>query len=343
MNLINYKKRGFLPESDPLTAFFDSRFKFLDEIGNDLPNLLEKDNFRDLAKTFEFPSELPETLEEKRLYYVRLGFLASGYINQLEKETANVLPKNIAIPLTKVCNELKRPPILSYDGYALYNWKRLDGNGPIALGNIDTFQNFVNMYDEHWFILVHVEIENIASEIFDAIENNDLKKMATAVWKQVDVLKRIPEYMDSTLYYKTFRKYIRFFEDVIYEGVDANPMNYRGETGAQSSILPALVSYLKIPHSESMLTKHLADMRNFMPAEHRQLLESIDVLPSIKETADKNDFNEVLEAIASFREIHYSWAYEYIARWERDVRGTGGTPYSQWLKLLIDETRNWKK
>ena len=64
---------------------------------------------------------------------------------------------------------LKRPPILSYDGYALYNWKRFREDGPIRLGNIDTIQNFVHMYDEHWFILVHVEIESIAADILGAI------------------------------------------------------------------------------------------------------------------------------------------------------------------------------
>ena len=68
------------------------------------------------------------------------------------------------------CRRLDRPPILSYDGYALYNWKRFDADGPIALGNIDTLQNFVHLYDEHWFILVHVEIEAIAAEILAAID-----------------------------------------------------------------------------------------------------------------------------------------------------------------------------
>ena len=29
--------------------------------------------------------------------------------------------------------------------------------------------------------------------------------------------------MDPALYYKTFRPYIRFFENVVYEGVDAAP------------------------------------------------------------------------------------------------------------------------
>lgn len=109
------------------------------------------------------------------------------------------------------------------------------------------------MYDEHWFILVHVEIESIAADILAAIasvkrklaENIDadlsleLWCIEDAVRRQVGVLKRIPEHMDSNLYYKTFRHYIRFFENVTYEGVDQAPIQFRGETGAQSSIMHA--------------------------------------------------------------------------------------------------------
>jgi indoleamine 2,3-dioxygenase len=73
-----------------------------------------------------------------------------------------VLPANLATPLCRACKLLRRPPILSYDGHALYNWKRFRKDQPIALGNIDTIQNFVHVYDEHWFILVHVEIEALA-------------------------------------------------------------------------------------------------------------------------------------------------------------------------------------
>jgi indoleamine 2,3-dioxygenase len=43
--------------------------------------------------------------------------------------------------------------------------------------------------------------------------------------------------------------------------------------------------------------------------------------------------------MATFREIHYGWAQQYINQWVTDPRGTGGTPYMHWLKQLIDETR----
>src|SRR4029453_91069 len=163
------------------------------------------------------------------------------------------------------------------------NWKRFDPTGPIALGNIDTIQNFVHLYDEHWFILVHVEIEALAASLLEAIDraaramasgdsaalNAAVADIARALWAQGETLRRIPEKMDPALYYKTFRPYIRFFEGVVYEGVDTAPLNFRGETGAQSSVIPIAVAFLKIPHLPSLLTNPLADMRQFMPAEHR--------------------------------------------------------------------------
>jgi indoleamine 2,3-dioxygenase len=203
----------------------------------------------------------------------------------------------------------------------LYNWKRLDPRGPIALGNIDTIQNFVPLYDEHWFILVHVDIEAIAADMFAAIDravsahaNRDkeqvsdaLRDIANAVWRQVDVLRRIPEKMDPALYYRTFRPYIRFFENVIYEGVTQSPMSFRGETGAQSSIMPTLVAFMKIKHCQSVLTDHLADMRRFMPPAHRQLIADVEAMPCMRDLADPLAYNDVLEAMATFREVHYGW------------------------------------
>jgi indoleamine 2,3-dioxygenase len=302
-------------------------------LGRDLPSLLHDPGFRAYARELAIPpwpedERREETLPELRLYYVRLGFLASAYVNQVLQPPATLLPRNIAVPLCHACRVLGRPPILSYDGYALYNWKRFNPTGPIGLGNIDTLQNFVHLYDEHWFILVHVEIEAIAAEILSAIRDaaaavaardaqrvaSSLQQVAQAVWRQVAVLRRIPEKMDPALYYRTFRPYIRFFEDVVYEGVAEMPLNFRGETGAQSSIMPTLIAFMKIEHRQSALTDHLADMRRFMPLEHRELIEEVERMPSVRPLADKEAFNDVLEAMATFREVHYGWAQQYINR-----------------------------
>ncbi len=356
-----YGKRGFLPEEDPLGSFpTDSQYKLLDDIGRDLPSLLQDSRFRDYAKTLNIPSWIDgansETLPALRLYYLRLGFLASAFINQVGEETCRLLPANIAVPLAQCCKLLRRPPILSYDGYALYNWKRFQPDRPIALGNIDTLQNFVHLYDEHWFILVHVEIEAIAADILTAIARidtalktvpeadiePDLWRIAKAVGRQVEVLKRIPEKMDPKLYYKTFRPYIRFFEHVVYEGVNQEAIDFRGETGAQSSIVPVLVAFLKIPHQSSILTEHLDDMRRYMPKRHRLYVEQAAAMPDIKRMEYRKPFNTILDNLIEFRKAHYGWANEYIHKRVEDPRGTGGTPYIQWLNQMIVETESYK-
>src|SRR5688572_2788015 len=215
----NLRTRGFLPVPDPLTSFPEgSPYAVLDEVGGELPRRLLDPSFRAWAERLAIPpwsgSDGIDALQQLRLYYVRVGFLASAYVNQVLAGPVNRLPENIAIPLTDVCKRLGRPPILSYDGYALYNWKRLDTARPIELGNIDTIQNFVELYDERWFILVHVEIEALAGaelraildlEASDGFADRDsvdasLATIAATLDRQIAVLQRIPERMSPDLY-----------------------------------------------------------------------------------------------------------------------------------------------
>src|SRR4029450_514632 len=148
-------QHGFLPAEDPATTFPPaSELAQLDELGHAPPSLLEDPGFRQYARELVIPewqeAEVSEsTLRLLRLYYVRVGFLASAYINQLGQPRATVLPRNLAGPLCKACLLLERPPILSYDGYALYNWKRFDPGRPIARGTVDTLQDVVHVYYEH--------------------------------------------------------------------------------------------------------------------------------------------------------------------------------------------------
>jgi indoleamine 2,3-dioxygenase len=107
--------------------------------------------------------------------------------------------------------------------------------------------------------------------------------------------------------------------------------------------MPSLVALMKIPHQPSLLTNHLADMRNFMPAEHRALIAEIEAIPDVRDLAGAGPFNAVLDAMAEFREVHFGWAQEYINKYTDDPRGTGGTTYMHWLQQLIDETKSLRK
>ncbi len=371
----SFSLRGFLPAADPLTRFSaGSEFRLLDDVGRDLPSRLLQPDFRTYAESLVIPlwpdHLLPvDNLPELRLYFVRLAFLASAYINQLGQPSSHCLPANIAVPLVRVGRLLGVPPILNYAAYALYNWRRFDVGGGIELGNIDTIQNFVHLYDEHWFILVHVEIEARAATLLGAVQcllrewvkngelsgdliNGCLIDIADSLDRQLQALQRIPEHMSPALYFHRFRPYIRSFDNVEYRGLNSGDLaelgvkglriNYRGETGAQSSIMPVLMSLLKIEHKPSLLVDHLQELRRYMPPSHRQLIARVTGLPDLKPLAAPELFDDVLERMAQFREVHFNWAVEYINKHVEDPHGTGGTPYMQWLQQLIDETRMHK-
>src|SRR5207249_7739903 len=76
-------------------------------------------------------------------------------------------------------------------------------------------------------------------------------------------LKRMPEWCDPYMYYHRVRPYIHGWKNhpdlphgVIYEGVEAyghQPQQFRGETGAQSAIVPSLDAMLGVRHKDDML------------------------------------------------------------------------------------------
>jgi len=113
-------------------------------------------------------------------------------------------------------------------------------------------------------------------------------------------------------------------DGMIYEGVaDYNnqPQKFKGETGAQSTIIPSLDAFFGIEHAENPLKIHLDEMRNYMPPQHRQFLEAVEQGPSIrtiiKKSVDpdlKNLYNDCLTLITHFRKTHIGYASQYIQK-----------------------------
>ena len=234
---------GFLPAEDPLARFGDdSEFAPLDELGRDLPSLLQDEHFRAWPADCGFP--LCPTVTRRCPCSGSTTSGSASWPRPTSTRSGRSRPRSCRAtsPFRSATSaaRLDRPPILSYDGYALYNWKRFDPAGPIALGNIDTIQNFVHLYDEHWFILVHVEIEALAAAPPGGDQSTRRRPSPPATGQRStapigrvvrDALgpgarrsRRIPEKMDPALYYKTFRPYIRFFEGVVYEGMALTPV-----------------------------------------------------------------------------------------------------------------------
>jgi indoleamine 2,3-dioxygenase len=288
---------------------------------------------------------------------------------------AEILPKELAVPWHAVATSLGRPPVLSYSSYALHNFFRFDPKREIECGNIGLIQNFLGGIDEEWFILIHIDIERKAAPglavlhgCLDAAETADaedlqrlLATVRTSIESMYATLKRMPEWCDPYIYYQRVRPYIHGWKNhpdlphgVIYEGAAAyggQPQQFRGETGAQSAIIPSLDAVLGVEHKEDILRSYLLEMRTYMPPAHRGFIESLEARTSVRPFVQQcrrsgltELYNSCIEEIERFRSLHLEYAARYIFRQvQTDDKnphavGTGGTPFMPYLTKHREET-----
>jgi indoleamine 2,3-dioxygenase len=306
---------------------------------------------------------------------VILSFIGHGYVFG-EKPVVDKIPAVLAKPWYEVAKKLGRPPVLSYESYALDNWFRIDPNGPIEMGNIALAQNFLAGIDEEWFVIVHVDIEAKAANALSAIAKGRkavvaqdapalvvaLKEMATSLESMYAALCRMVEHCDPFIYFHRVRPYIHGWKNnpalpqgLVYEGVDEYGgvgQFFRGETGAQSGIIPSLDGFLGVGHKDDPLKAYLMEMRQYMPPQHRWFLEATEAAPSTRDfvTANSSEsglvevYDQCVEWVEKFRTKHLEYAVSYIANQaQRDPAnpsqvGTGGTPFVKYLTKHRDET-----
>jgi indoleamine 2,3-dioxygenase len=285
------------------------------------------------------------------------------------------LPQRLAVPWHIVAESLGRPPVLSYSSYALHNFFRFDPGREIECGNLGLIQNFLGGIDEEWFILVHVEIERRAAPgmavlhaCVEAADAGDADRLAArlteieaSVTSMYASLERMPERCDPYIYYHRVRPYIHGWKNhpdlpngVVYEGVEAygrQPQQFRGETGAQSAIVPSLDAMLGVRHKDDILGAYLKEMRSYMPPAHRAFIDSLEARGSIRPFVQRSNharltelYNACVEGLERFRSLHLEYAARYIFRQaQTDEKnphavGTGGTPFMPYLTKHRDET-----
>jgi indoleamine 2,3-dioxygenase len=367
-------ERGFLPLQDPLKRL-PKAFDAWEELALCLPKLLVSDRVRGaIADLPPFPVAAINDSRERERAMLLLSYLGHAYVWGGPRP-ALILPAVLAAPWYHVAESLGRPPILSYSSYALHNYFRFDASREIECGNLALIQNFLGGIDEEWFILIHVEIERKAgpamaalSACLDAADEGDAERLETLL-AQVEsslramyaTLRRMPEWCEPFIYYHRVRPYIHGWKNhpdlpdgVIYDGVEAyggRPQQFRGETGAQSSIVPALDALLGVGHKEDMLSTYLKEMRNYMPPAHRAFIGALEkrdtVRPFVQRAGRRaltSAYNACLDALENFRSLHFEYAATYIFQQaQTDAKnphavGTGGTPFMEYLKKHRDET-----
>jgi indoleamine 2,3-dioxygenase len=377
-------ERGLLPQ-DPCETLPDCAS--LNHLGRELPKLLSAQQVRRFID--EHPSLLPSIPsswreDEYRAAMRILSFAGHAYVWETPGQPAVKLPSQLARQWYEVAQKLGRPPVLSYASYALDNWRRLDPTKPIQLDNIVLLQNFLGGLDEEWFVVVHLQIERQAGPGLEGLvravtgaakDNVDevllgLQALASSQTAMRDTLLRMKERCDPYVYYTRVRPYIHGWKNnlslpdgLIYDKVEAyaqQPQLFRGETGAQSTIVPCLDAGLGIRHAPDPLTVYLQEMREYMPPQHRAFLQALESQTDDSGRAllsgyvrDRRQSHPELwsaycacvDLLAQFREIHIGYADNYINRQHQTTTtnptavGTGGTPFMTYLQKHLDETK----
>jgi indoleamine 2,3-dioxygenase len=366
---------GYLPHYDPAQSLSPGNEEW-DEFALDIPKLLMGSDFRKRVKELR-PFDISALKGEPD---VQRAMMILSYIGQSyqwsDNEPAHTLPKNLALPWYQVGKLVGRPPILSYHSYANDNWRRLDAKGPVECGNIALLQCFLGGQDEEWFILIHIDIEKKAGKALKAIEDAQaavvkddadaleeaLENLRASLAAMYQVLCRMPEKCDPYIYFHRVRPYIFGWRNnpslpngVVYEGVDEYKgvgQTFRGETGAQSAIIPAMDGVLGIDHENDVLREYLMEMRTYMPPKHVAFIEAVERGPSVREMVKKVNrrtltslFNTCVEIVGDFRAKHLEYAGTYIHAQAQatpgnpSAVGTGGTPFMVYLRKHRDETR----
>ena len=379
--------QGFLPQKVPSKSYSvqSESCDRIQEIASNLPKLLltgkvqstiNKLSLKDLSIDNLLINQASQDL---KLAMSHLSFIAHAYIWGDNKPNESI-PSVLANPWVKVAEDQGRPPILSYASYCLDNWFLIDPDEPISLENVGLINNFLGGVDEDWFVTIHVCIENAAADAMAACaeiallgtnspENKSielLNRIVISMKKVNEIFARMPEKCDPYIYYHRVRPFIFGTKDnpdlkngLIYKGEFENqPQFFRGETGAQSSIIPSLDGALQITHTKDHLRHYLNEMRDYMPPKHREFMEVLEKSSQVKKIIKGSKkltslYNDCLEEIRAFRAMHLEYAGTYIfkqaqiknpfGRGGSTITGTGGTPFMAYLKKHRDETEDQKK
>ncbi|KAJ1547525.1 hypothetical protein HK096_002536, partial [Nowakowskiella sp. JEL0078] len=240
----------FSLDPPPLRKLPDAYFDPWESLIADLPDLLLAGRLRlEVKKLQVLDTMLLTSLRERERAYLVLSFLAHAYVWGYPKieGVETFLPEALAVPWFKVSSLLGRKPVISYAATVLYNYRRLDPNGPFDLSNLAVINTFTGSMDESWFYLISLAIEIAGSKAIPAIlkihnliskssfdhnpqnaDKNELKQLAeylntisTAILEMTPILVRMHERNDPNFFFNR----TRWFQSG-WKGVENNIMPY---------------------------------------------------------------------------------------------------------------------
>lgn len=316
--------------------------------------------------------------------YLKMGYLFEP-IYHGAAQGSEELPPQIANPLVLLAQLFGQKPWLEYaSGYVLMN--SIFGQ-QITADKVELIRQWHGGPDEFYFQTVHSIIEWETPKLFkaihlllDGVEHNKDAQIVQAVQTGIDVsqtmlagLKQMTKLSRPAFYSADVRPQIQGLvgncgdgklfgeKGVLYNSrffADQQPKyinDIRGQTGAQSSIIPLLDNILGITDfyakGDNPLTKMLREFRAYRPKPHTELLELVEKAQNRLQVRQylKAHYPLLLaqwtNVVCQFREFHFYLAMAYIVKpgkaqpqsQSRGV-GTGGSPTPKYLPQHVSES-----
>lgn len=372
--------RGFLCKFDADAVALPGDLAEVRDVAMSLPPLLPSGRVRTLLERRLPETGVAEALEtcgdaELRIMMVHYAFMVQAYVWG-EAGAPEALPRCLSVPIVELADRLGQLPLLPYSGYVLDNWAEIDAGRGITLDNTRMIQHFLGGQDEAWFVLIHVAIEAMAGgalarmpRVVGAVRAGDedrvrslLEEMA-GIWDGINaIFDRMPERCDPYIYFERVRPYIHGWKDnpalphgLRYEGVArfaGQGQAFRGQTGSQSSIVPAMDALMGVGHAADPMKAYLDELHVYRPPAHRRFIDDLRAESALRPFVERvglrnltEAYNANIQAVADFRSRHLEYAASYINRQSRAAAGndtdigTGGTPFMRYLKKHRDETQ----
>ncbi|PGH09475.1 indoleamine 2,3-dioxygenase [Blastomyces parvus] len=265
---------GFLPEEAPLQRLPDPYYAKWESIVSSLQALLLSHRLRPTIDNMPILSTANLNSEpEWRRAYVLLAFMLHAYVWGGDSP-AEIIPKSISIPFLEISAHHELPPVATYSGLCLWNYKPIFPGEPADnIENITSLHTFTGSLDEQWFYLVSIAMEShgastiplMLNAIAAARQNNTqrviecLRTFAQCIDEISDLLQRMYENCDPHVFYHRIRPFLagsRNMSDaglpdgIIYDdGTGSQTRHYySGGSNAQSSLIQFFDIVLNIEH-----------------------------------------------------------------------------------------------
>ncbi|KAG7112621.1 Indoleamine 2 like protein [Verticillium longisporum] len=274
----------------------------------------------------------------------------------------DVLPKQIARPMARCAELTGFKPFMEYAGsYALFNYRLEDPKQGMDYDNLRLIRAFEHGLDptssEAGFVLVHIEmVKNSGPLVKGAVSllahaANTSPNAALSLHQREDInqslasvlasLRKINAAMETMwakskpMSYTSFRTFIfgitsqsMFPHGVTYEGVSDEPLSFRGESGANDSIVPLMDNLLQVtrPSNHRAFLGYVAERAAELDVKRLVLgLGPDGAAQPLPAAADER------EALLESRRLWIKILHQYILKRTSHPTATGGSPIVTWL------------